>query len=184
RSARTSRSRSSAPEVALLTSTLILVWLGTEPPSQITGDHDGLPIVGGEPVEPGRWPAVVGVNTGQTCSGTLVAPDLVLTAAHCFDPEPSQAVRVFIGDDLFTGRVVLRNDWARHPDYCLPTVCGADLYDFAWIRLPSPAHVEPITPIRTQAEFDEGLRVGASLWLVGFGRDEHGVAGIKREVLT
>jgi len=143
-----------------------------------------LPIVGGEPVEPGRWPAVVGVNTGQICSGTLVAPDLVLTAAHCFDPEPSQAVRVFFGDDLFTGRVVLSNDWARHPDYCLPTVCGDDLHDFAWIRLPSPADVEPITPIRTQAEFDEGLRVGASLWLVGFGRDEHGVAGIKREVLT
>src|SRR5690606_31751682 len=26
--------------------------------------------------------------------------------------------------------------------------------------------------------------VGASLWLVGFGRDDHGVAGIKWEVLT
>lgn len=157
---------------------LMVVWLGGSPPGE------GLPIVGGEPVAPGHWPAVVGVNTKMICTGTLVAPDLVLTAAHCFEPAPSQAVRVSFGDDLFTAEVVLSDDWARHPDYCPPSECGVDLRDFAWIRLPTPVSVEPIVPLRTQAELDASMSIGAPLWLVGFGRDDVGVAGIKREVLA
>ncbi|MCA9488305.1 MAG: serine protease [Myxococcales bacterium] len=44
------------------------------------------PIVGGVPAAPGDWPDVVALYTiGDSvgCTGTLVAPDLVLTAAHC-----------------------------------------------------------------------------------------------------
>ncbi|MBK9070881.1 MAG: trypsin-like serine protease [Myxococcales bacterium] len=53
-------------------------------------------VVGGENAALGRWPAVAGVviGGGVQCTGTLVAPNLVLTAGHCQDSDLS---RVIIG---------------------------------------------------------------------------------------
>lgn len=173
--------------MALLASMMTAAWLAANPPvpsgGGITLEHDGHAIFGGEEAEPGEWPAVVAIQTGKLCTGTLVAPDLILTAAHCFDTDPA-TVQVYFGDDLNGGQVVISSDWAKHPDFCLPADCGEDLYDFAWIRLPTPATIEPIEPITNQAEFDEIMRVGTPLWFVGFGQDDDGIIGIKREVLA
>ena len=75
-------------------------------------------------------------------------------------------------------------DWAMHEDFCLPTECGEDLHDIAWIRLSQPVDVEPIVPITDQAEFDEAMNPGAELVFVGFGQTETGDIGTKREVTS
>jgi MYXO-CTERM domain-containing protein len=166
---------------------VISVWLASPPipatTGGITGPRDPQPIFGGDPVEPGEWPTVVGVTTTKRCTGTLVAPDLVLTAAHCFEPEPSGQVSISFGNDFDApDTVIVSEDWGRHPDFCLPADCGEDLSDFAWIRLPNPVDgVEPIPPLQDQAEFDEVMRVGQPLHVIGFGQDEFGVIGIKRD---
>ena len=50
-------------------------------------------VVGGTPVAPGTWPdAVAVIGATGTCSGTLVAPDVVLTAGHCADIDPQRIV--------------------------------------------------------------------------------------------
>jgi hypothetical protein len=91
-------------------------------------------------------------------------------------------VQIYFGDDLVSADVQPAADWGRHPDFCLPADCGEDLSDFAWIRLPAPAGIPPILPITNQAEFDEAMQIGKSLWFVGFGEDDEGNIGTKREV--
>ncbi len=166
----------------MLTAAWIAIGPGVPTADGITRESDGQPIYGGAQVDPGEWPAVVGINTGKLCTGTLVSPDLVLTAAHCFDPEPSGVVQVYFGASLDSADLVLSSDWGRHPQFCAPPECSEDVHDFAWIRLPSPRSIPPIVPITDQAEFDEVMRVGEALMFVGFGEDEDQVLGIKREV--
>ncbi len=53
------------------------------------------PIIGGHDAEAGKWPDVAAVNDSagdQGCTGTLIAPTVVLTAQHCLDINPSAVV--------------------------------------------------------------------------------------------
>lgn len=51
------------------------------------------PVVGGTRAAPGDWPDVVAVlGPGGACTGTLIAPDVVLTAGHCADIAPSTVI--------------------------------------------------------------------------------------------
>jgi secreted trypsin-like serine protease len=50
--------------------------------------HDESAILGGTNAPAGKWPDVVAVRDGsqQFCTGTLIAPNVALTAGHCNDP--------------------------------------------------------------------------------------------------
>ncbi len=66
-----------------LTSCLALWLLGSCVALPV--DATESPIVGGTPAPAGKWPDLVAVNDqgDATCTGTLIAPTVVLTAAHC-----------------------------------------------------------------------------------------------------
>ncbi len=120
-------------------------------------------IVGGEPAEDGEFPSVVALYTrNQTfgCTGTLIAPDLVLTAGHC----GFSMSGVLVGThDLATGGTWHEvADVFVHPDY-------ATTYDVAVYRLAVPVEgIEP-APLLLDCDARAALVQGADSWIVGFG---------------
>jgi secreted trypsin-like serine protease len=70
-------------------------------------------IIGGQPAQPGTFPWMAYVldfkgDSAEQCSGTVVAPNLVLTAGHCAEDVQSGAVNEAAGYQVTTGNV----DWA------------------------------------------------------------------------
>ena len=119
-------------------------------------------VVGGGPADPAAWPSTVALIradatddvAGQFCTGTAVAEDLVLTAAHCFSSitgEQSRTasdVRVVAGRADLTDRSVgtdrLGVDLYVHPDF----MAANHRNDVALLRVDAPLHV----PVQRLAE--------------------------------
>ncbi|HEU0031744.1 MAG TPA: trypsin-like serine protease [Kofleriaceae bacterium] len=126
--------------------------------------HAGIeaPIVGGSPVPVGKWRDVV-VVVGQTgtCTGTLIAPDIVLTAAHCIDARPIEVITDTV-DFAEPGGDRIAVKWARaYPNW-------TERYDIGVIMLDHVARGMP-RAIAAACHAREGLVAGALVHLVGFG---------------
>lgn len=53
------------------------------------------PVIGGTDAPLGKWPDVAAVNDSagdQGCTGTLIAPNVVITAGHCMDINPGSVL--------------------------------------------------------------------------------------------
>lgn len=119
-------------------------------------------IVGGSDVPPGKWPdtvAILGAN--GSCTGTLIAPDVVLTAGHCADIDP---VTVIANTTDYSGSNGTRVGVARteaHPDW-------ETTLDVAVVVLAQP--ITTVTPRRvgTSCTFQE-FRSSTMVRIVGFG---------------
>lgn len=127
-----------------------------------------LPIVGGT-TNPGD-PAVVMLQTSTGgCTGSVVAPTVVLTAAHCIERslEPGdKRGTVYFGTesgDWFATRSII--DMVIHRYYD----AGFDLgYDIALVRLRDPVP-DTVTPVELNDVELDATYVGATVRAVGFG---------------
>jgi trypsin len=119
-------------------------------------------IVGGEEATAGAYPWMVslGSNGRHFCAGSLIAPDVVLTAAHCISGRTITA-RV-LGGGLTSGgaeniRVIAQT---KHPKYNSAT----SGHDMAILMLSKSSSIAPV-------DFDKGIEMwaGTSSRVIGWG---------------
>jgi hypothetical protein len=145
-------------------------------------------ISGGEPTLAGAWPTVTWLDSG--CSGVLVAPDLVVSAAHCgisarvasfgdvLDirlDEATQTASVLAGAGISSVAVL---GCTAYPDWSY--AAGNDIA-FCVLAKPALAASSIAPPLLACAR--SKLEIGSEATLVGFGQSTVGDAlGVKRSV--
>ena len=138
-------------------------------------------IIDGREVAPGEWPFVARVgDSSGLCTGSLVAPNWILTAAHCLVDhdgsvtDPSD-ISVFLGYDWDKGvcentreeidRVII------HPDY---DFTGAGFRnDAALVEILRPAAADPVK-ILTPGDEAWLAPSGTTATVIGWGRQIDG----------
>jgi secreted trypsin-like serine protease len=158
-----------------------------------TGEENGLvqhqfPIINGELPNAPMHDAVVSLHQfdGQYwyinifCSGTLIAPDVVLTAAHCLDVGKRRKVATMKPDALviYMGNNPVNDDSPDlylvtetliHPNYNKTQLTN----DIALVRLASASSVTPVPALPASLGFSVADEGNLTLNFAGFGADEN-----------
>jgi hypothetical protein len=144
------------------------------------------PIINGIPDHSEEHRAVVFTKTHASgsswvyyCSGTLIAPTVVMTAAHCAEGwEPGEYLVHFGFDssdfeDRYVSEIIYHPNW----DFDLFTTIGNDI---ALLRLtaPAPLGINPIPHLPANLAITRS-DIGMPVEYVGFGEDEDGHLGTK-----
>lgn len=130
-------------------------------------------IINGEDAAPGAYPFFASLTKGgeeqvHSCGGTLIAPDMILTAAHCIGLEKAELGRSVLVDPNDNFEVYDLVEEIRHPAY------SDDEYDFDFMILKLDRRAPAIVPIIKLNKDDNKPEIGVpeGLTAIGFGVTE------------
>ena len=120
-------------------------------------------IIGGTPAAQGTYPFYVNTIRPILCGGTLIAPDLVLTAAHCGG---GFLAGVNVGGTLLDGTNAVETLAVEaefpHPDYDE----ASRLNDIMLVKLAEPSTLAPVVELNFDASIPAVAEV---VTVIGFG---------------
>jgi hypothetical protein len=140
-------------------------------------------VVGGTTCAACAWPSTVEVLGAMDCTGTLIHPRVVTTAAHCLNGNGSTATIRFGAGVNSPGSFSVQGK-------CRAGATGesgvSTSADWGYCVIPDDDRVKkvPITPPLVGCEAKKYLKAGVKAWIVGFGATNFSQSGMgtKREV--
>lgn len=143
-----------------------------------TGPVAGKSVVGGSLTASRSLPSTVTLLLGnQFCSGSVVSPTTVVTAAHCVTSThvSKMRVRANSASSFKGGEVIPVSAAIPHPGYDLRTHTGI-INDIAVLKLARPTSATPIA-LPTAAEDAARSAAGSRMFIAGFGRSNATAVG-------
>ncbi len=145
-----------------------LLLLGCEPVEGAPWGAVQSPIVGGTPDSghPAVGAILMGTDNGGLCTGTLISPKVVVTAAHCVQGDGGWPHVFVLGPDMDSGTQYAIRAYEAHPDYVADVDgTGKTSHDIAVVALSKTTTATPM-PYRTTTI--ASLK-GATITFSGFG---------------
>ncbi len=167
---------------------LLLIFFlssGCGEPIDLELKYQSRSIINGRPDTNPKHDAVVALTFGGgLCSGTLISPDVIITAAHCARGYSPSAFTIHFGADVNSATTRRISEVWVHPGYIAHSD-GTTTNDIAMLRLDSapPSGVTPIPCLPHSIGVNQS-DVGNPMEYVGFGQTENQSVGVKLTVMN